>query len=308
MLRNRRTAVAPLRPVLFIVIAILILAASILLVLRLSRQASLAIVPSSLQEQILSHWEENRYQELVDIAGSVLNTNPMEPEFLFLRAAANYYAAQQEVSFEEQTRAYNQVVTDLRRALLLPDHPRRDEINYLLGKTYYHKGYYYFDLALKYLEAAEERGYHQPDSFEYLGLVSAELGDLEAAIEYLRASHNENGRAIILITIAKLYIASEDYASAREYALRAFSDSMDSFEQEQSLLIAGEAYRAEGSWDLAEGIYHRLFELNDNSADAKFYLGEVYAARGDTVQARVYWREAYRINPRHPGAISRLNS
>ena len=291
-----------------VVVALASIVLAIVVVLQASRETALPILSQSGQSEIAELWRNNEYQEVVAIADRFLTDTPLNNEFLFLRGAANYYRAQDEVSFEEQVVAYNQTMTDLRRAMVVGDDAQTDEINYLLGKTYYHKGYYYYDLSLRHLMAAEEAGFHRSDSFEYLGLVSAELGLLDQAIEFLNASHNENGRAIILITIARLYASSEDYESALEFALRAFDESQDTFEKEQSLLIAGAAYRSEARWDDAQRVYEDLFELNNNSADAKFYLGEIYAARGDTVQARVFWREAYAINPRHPGAISRLNS
>src|SRR5690606_21089201 len=101
--------------------------------------------------------------------------------------------------------------------------------------------------------------------------------------------------AIILLAIARRYASVENFELTLEFTRKAFESSSDSFEKEQALLLAGEAYRTLEDWQAAEQVYRDLFELNPNSADAKFFLGEISAARGDQVQARVYWREAYAI-------------
>ncbi|NCN04131.1 MAG: tetratricopeptide repeat protein [Spirochaetales bacterium] len=292
----------------FAFLVLVLLSISILLTAQIQRQTSTRILPRTVQQQITDLWASKSYQDLIDITTEKLEDDPLNSNLLFVRGAAVYYFAQEQINFTLQNDGYNQSIVDLRRALLVADESLLGQIHYILGKTYFNKGYYYYDLSYFHLLEAHNRGYHQSDSFEYLGLVNAELGNVLAGIEYLIASHEENPRAIILITIARLFASSEEYDQALEYALQAYDDSKDSFEQEQALLIAGSAYRVKEDWEGAREVYETLFTLNSNSADAKFYLGEVEAARGDYVQARVYWREAFGINPQHPGALSRLNS
>jgi tetratricopeptide (TPR) repeat protein len=271
-------------------------------------QNSFQITPQQVRNEIIRIWNDGEYEKVVDIATNQLNQNPLNSEFLFLRGSAFYYLAQQQVNFDTQSDQFNAAIIDLRRALLTAERELRGQIHYILGKTYFHKGYFYFDLSYYHLFQSQEYGFHQPDSFEHLGLVSAELGNVTQGIDFLIHSHNENPRSILLITVARLFASTDQFEQAINYALSAFESSDDSFEQEQALLIAGSAYRFKENWVEAENVYRRLFDLNNNSADAKFYLGEVYASKGDLVQARVFWREAFAINPQHPGAISRLNS
>ena len=49
-----------------------------------------------------------------------------------------------------------------------------------------------------------------------------------------------------------------------------------------------------------------ILEENPRSADAHFYLGELFQERGETERARFEWREAFRIDPNHLEAIQRL--
>lgn len=281
---------------------------SVAIVFAFFIQNSLAITPQQVRNDIIRLWDEREYQRVVEIASNQLEQQPLNPDFLFLRGSALYYLAQQQVSFDDQTDQFNSAIIDLRRALLSADNEIRGQIHYILGKTYFHKGYFYFDLSYYHLFQSQEYGFHQPDSFEHLGLVSAELGNVSQGIEYLILSHEQNPRPILLITVARLFASTDQFDQALFYSLEAFQSSDDSFEQEQALLIAGSAHRFKENWVEAENVYRRLFNLNNNSADAKFYLGEVYASKGDLVQARVFWREAFAINPQHPGAISRLNS
>lgn len=293
---------------LFIAIPLLLVVAFVFFVVRQAPGPVPAVLPLNTEAEIRSAWDSKNYEQVIGIADQRLLGDPLDPDFLFLRGIARYYLAQERVNFDQQSIDFNQSLVDLRRALIVSPSQLHSRIHYVLGKLYFHKGYYYFDLALQHLTTAEDMGFHMPDSFEYLGLVNGELGNVEKGIEFLNASHRENGRAIILLAIARRYASVENFELTLEFTRKAFESSSDSFEKEQALLLAGEAYRTLEDWQAAEQVYRDLFELNPNSADAKFFLGEISAARGDQVQARVYWREAYAINPRHPGAISRLNS
>ncbi len=47
---------------------------------------------------------------------------------------------------------FDKAVVSLRKALVFNDKNLTSEIYYVLGKAYYHKGHFYTDLAVKYLE------------------------------------------------------------------------------------------------------------------------------------------------------------
>ena len=56
----------------------------------------------------------------------------------------------------------------------------------------------------------------------------------------------------------------------------------------------------------AEDQYKKIIEINPASADAHYFLGEIYLKYGKEVEARAEWRKAEKIDPSHYGARLRL--
>jgi Tfp pilus assembly protein PilF len=52
----------------------------------------------------------------------------------------------------------------------------------------------------------------------------------------------------------------------------------------------------------AEAEYLAVLARDPNSAEAHFYLGEIYAGLNDKVKARAEWRKTLLIDPSHYGA------
>ena len=50
----------------------------------------------------------------------------------------------------------------------------------------------------------------------------------------------------------------------------------------------------------------KVFELNENSAYAHYWNGNIYEKEGDLISARKEWRLALQIDPKHIGAIEKL--
>ncbi|WP_081941722.1 tetratricopeptide repeat protein [Spirochaeta lutea] len=306
--KNSKTGASRRYTWLFIILCVVILVSGTVIFIQVKPLEGLSInfrMGNELQEL----WSEEAYSEIVERTNSILDKQPFNVEALRFDGFAHFYIGQSEVNYETQLFHYNQSIQSLRRLLSLDSVSSiTGQVHYILGKAYYHAGYYYYDLSLKYFEFAESLGYHQPDSFEYLGLTSAELGLPRKGIEYLLASHEENNRAIILLSVARLYDSLEDFEKTAFYARKAIDESSENYVKEQGFLLAGEGYRKLNNLEEAEVMYLELEELNPSSADAKYYLGEIAAAEGNTVLARALWREAYELNPKHAGAILRLNS
>jgi tetratricopeptide (TPR) repeat protein len=301
--KKRRSKII-LSALLFIVVSIS--AIVIFLVLQPFKSISVGLSPST---KMSLAWDKKSYEEVIHNAEDILHKSPFSVNPLRLIGFSHFYLGQAEVNYNQQIYHYNQSIKSLRRILSIStDSKVIAQVYYILAKNYYHLGYYYYDLAYKHFKSAEEMNYHQPDSFEYLGLTSAELGRAEEGIQYLIASHDENNRAIILLTIARLYDSLENYGKTAEFAQLAIAQSADNYIKEQGFLLAGEGFRKSEDLDTAKKMYNSLQELNPNSADARYYLGEIAAAEGDNVLARALWREAYELNPKHAGAINRLNS
>ena len=68
---------------------------------------------------------------------------------------------------------------------------------------------------------------------------------------------------------------------------------------EKKLLLQGQRHLGLKEYDKAVEYFSKVLELNPGSADAYYYIGEVYEAKGDLQKARAQWRKAYNLNPEH---------
>ena len=69
--------------------------------------------------------------------------------------------------------------------------------------------------------------------------------------------------------------------------------------REKSLLLQGQRYIGLKEFDKALESLSKVLELNPGSADAYYYIGEVYEAKGEMQKAKTQWRKAYNLNPDH---------
>ena len=127
---------------------------------------------------------EGRLAEAGDVAARMLSKRPLNPEANLIRGVAALYgsispsavASFNEGNGERSEELLATAVVSLRRALLdtqiIESEPAA---HYALGKAYYHRGYFYYDLAVRYLEASLKFGYDAVDTYEYLGLAYAGL-------------------------------------------------------------------------------------------------------------------------------------
>jgi superkiller protein 3 len=61
-------------------------------------------------------------------------------------------------------------------------------------------------------------------------------------------------------------------------------------------------------YDEAEAVFREILDANPDSADAHYFLGNIFEARGDEEQARFQWREAFEIDPNHAEALRKLQN
>jgi len=105
-------------------------------------------------------------------------------------------------------------VQDLRKALLLPSPPMEPEVRYVLGKSYYHRGAFFYDLAIRELEHAHDLGIRRLDLLEYLALAYEEVGNRGRAIEYFRAALEKGNEDVHRVSLADLLILEGLYDEA----------------------------------------------------------------------------------------------
>lgn len=251
-------------------------------------------------------WNNGARQELIDAADKTLDERPMQADALALRGFARFYAGMASNNSQERESFLEGSIADLRRVLLVSAPPMEPEVHYVLGKAYFQRGVFFYDLAVEELTRAIDDGFRREDMYEYLAVASVELQRSEEAVAYLREAIEEASTAILYHTLGTTLLGMDRLGEAETALEEAVARSEDTFLLEQSRLALGEIFRRQGELGRAESQYRMILEDNPRSADAHFYLGEVYMERGEQERARFEWREAFRIDPNHLGAIERL--
>ncbi len=246
-------------------------------------------------------WNNRLYDEVIARADQTLQEDPLEISALVYRGFAYFYKAVAEVNLEDRLPFLEQSVITLRRALLV-DNPWQAETDYVLGKAYYHKGKYYYDLAVRYLEKALAAGFQSEDIYDYLGLACTQLDQVERGLSYFQVALQNHPTDMLLLMIGQSYLQLKDSGQAEEYLIRALNKTEDPAVEKKSRFLLGQLYFQSGQYLKAKEEYNRILELDSGSADAHFYLGEIYLKMNDPVRARAEWRKTLVLDPSHYGA------
>ena len=251
-------------------------------------------------------WESQQYEQLTQMADDVLAESPLSAEALIYGGFGYFYRGVSNFSLEEQIPLFDRSIVLLRKALALDSTPFKAQIRYILGKAYYHKGKFYVDLAIRYLEEAMAMGYLGDDTFEYLGLAYSAIGSYKESADYFLNAVEQNNTDIRMLTLAQVYTNIGEDSSAEEYLIRTLNKTEDLAIEQKARFMLGGIYFDRGDYTKAEDQYNKVLEANPRSADAHYFLGEIFLAFGDNVKARDEWRKAYRIDESHYGARLRL--
>ena len=242
-------------------------------------------------------WEKKQYAQIIEYGSTVLEKNPMERNTLIFTGYSYFYQGISILDMEERNSCMEKAVVLLRRALLTEGKENAD-VMYVLGKAYYHLGYYYCDLAVKYLTAALDSGCDSKDIYEYLGLAYSKLDMTDHAVENFEKSLDVNPSDILILTLAQEYIKAGNFEKAGYYLEKAGSGD-NAVLKEKSYILRGQRHLGLKEFDKALENFSKVLELNPGSADAYYYIGEVYEAQGELQKARAQWRKAYNLNPDH---------
>lgn len=241
-------------------------------------------------------WEKKQYAEIISYGGTVLEKNPMDRNTLIFTGYANFYQGISILDMEERNACMEKAVVLLRQALLTGGKENTD-VMYVLGKAYYHLGYFYCDLAIKYLNEALNRHCESKDIYEYLGLAYSKLDMWSHAIENFEKSMEVNPSDVLTLTLAQEYIKAGNMDKAGYYLDKAGADN--AVLGEKKLILQGQRHLGLREFDKAVEYFSKVLDLNPGSADAYYYIGEVYEAKGDMQKAKAHWRKAYNLNPDH---------
>ncbi|MCL2210740.1 MAG: tetratricopeptide repeat protein [Treponema sp.] len=261
------------------------------------------------RRELLRIWNEGDYEQVYEISKAFLTENPVDYFLLTINGFSAYQLGISQINNQNTVSYIDESIFSLRKALIQKEAAKDGRVFYVLGKAYGYKGAEYSDLAVKYLELANNLSYEAKDIPEYLGLSYAAYGDYRKSVQAFTQAFvsgvmpSDN----LLLSISRSYMAMEDYNMAQSYLLRCIEYSADSKSVVLSRFMLAEIYLIFNELENAEKQYLTILETSGDNAEARFQLGELYSLKGDTTRARSEWRMAYRQDPAHAKARARLN-
>ncbi len=278
-----------------------------LVIIFSTRAISVRLAAAPDIDNLISLWNSENYQGTYDYSKTILNTIPFNNTALTYHGYASFYLA---LSSSDSVAVHNYIdesINSLRLALLDAKVELQPQLEYMLGKAYFHKNrlsayYFYSDLAIKYLHSAHNNGYNAVDIYEYLGLSYASLDMTRESISYFTEALLVNNSDVLQLAIAEQYFKIENYDAAKPYLQRVINESENMLYKVQCLNLLGQIYFAEEKFADAQEEFEQVLVLNIQSADAYYGLGLIYEQQGDFVKARAQWRKALEIEVNHSGA------
>lgn len=267
------------------------------------------------RRELRESFESEAYEAAYNQSRDMLKEKPLDFFTLSINGFSAYQLAIAQINNFDTLSYIDNCIWSLRKALLSNEGNSDGRIFYVLGKAYYYKGPGYGDLAVKYLEKARAVSYMAGDIPEYLGLAYAAIRDYRSSVAaFSLALVGDGGSSpdkapsdILLISIARSYMALDEFEPARAYLIRCLDTTRDSRTIATARLLLGNILFKNGDYKGAEAEYVKVIEENGENAAAHYQLGELFAIGGDTARARAEWRRAFRIDPTFEPARSRLN-
>ncbi len=299
--RGRRAVLIP------VLAGILVLGVALFFILRIPTRLSGAAAERHAPGKLPDLFKAEKYDEVVSTADGILKRDPLNAVALSYKGFASFYRAVSQNALEEKMPYLDQAIVSLRRARLV-NTPFIGETEYVLGKAYFNKGKYYYDLAIASMEKSLSSGYAQKDSHEYIGQAYTQLGQYEKGMEYFLTALKEDPGDLLLLTIGQTYYQMKRSSDAVDYLLRTLNKTEDKDIEERARFLLGGIYLDTSELFKAEEQFSAIVKIDPKSADAHYDLGEVYAKMNDPVKARAEWRNALIIDPSHYGAKLRYYS
>ena len=251
-------------------------------------------------------FESGAFEGAYSQSKELLINKPLDSFLLTMHGFSAYQLAIAQINTSDTLLFVDECIWSLRKTLLSGENSADGRVFYVLGKAYFYKGQEYMDLAVKYLEKARAI-YRAADIPEYLGLAYASIRDYRRSVEAFSDALSGGPSDLLLLSIAKSYMALNEDESARAYLYRCLEISADSGTSAAVHVLLGNIYMKAGDYPGAENEYLKAIEENGESAEVRYQLGELYALGGDTTRARAEWRRALRVDPTYGPARSRLN-
>jgi len=261
------------------------------------------------KKELLRVWSEGDFEQAYKISKNALEEKPVDYFLLTVNGFSAYQLGISQINSYDKLQFIDESIFSLRKAMLQKEASADGRVFYVLGKAYGYKGNEYADLAVKYLEMANNLSYEARDIPEYLGLAYAAYGDYRNSVAAfsLAFSPEKEPSDNLLLSIARSYMAMEEYNMAAVYLKRCIDTSQDIKSIVVSRFLLAENFKLSGDYNNAEKQYLSILDETGENAEVHYQLGELYSLKGDTTRARSEWRIAYRQDPAHQRARSRLN-
>jgi tetratricopeptide (TPR) repeat protein len=250
--------------------------------------------------------ESGNYNIVVHEGVPYLEKKPNNARILRYMGEAYYYISSS-LTGTEKEESINRAILYLRKGIVLSNFDDMlTKSIYILGMSYFKKGPLYYELATEYLERALEEGYEDEQVYEIMGYCYYRLSVLDEAVKYLEKAIAVSDKDVGHLFMAYAYKDKGMYQSAvREFTLLINRSSDHAILEEAYAALAWIDFHEE-RYDRARDYLYNVLELNERSANAYFWLGNIHEKEGDIVSARKEWRRALSIDPKHIGAIEKL--
>jgi len=292
-----------------IALAVVTIVVSVL-VLSGRGSAGTAAKPPS-KGEILALWERGDWPAVTAACDRIIARSPLDPFALGIKGMASFNLAMEKPEGEERDALVDASIVAIRTTLATREAERSGrvplaELEYILAKSYYHKGGALMDLSVTYMRDALRDGFQAPDAHEYLAMGLSALGEPAASIVEFEKALALDHSDLLKIAAAREYLKAGRLETARDLLRTAASSPTDIVAREKARLMLAEADSGAGRLDEAEAQLTALLSENPDSADGHYRLGLIYQSRGDPVHARAEWRKAVALDPMHAAARQKL--
>ncbi|AYE36562.1 hypothetical protein DB313_03740 [Borrelia turcica IST7] len=269
---------------------------------------------------LLVLWENKEYKEIIDYAENELKTNKFDFNLNLLLGFSYFYYSLMLNDSSLKTHFLDNSIERLRFLMSINADIPMSSLYYILGKAYSHKGEYYSELSVKYLNKALYSNNFdfmsiKEDIFEYLGYSYQLLRDYKSSLRFFMKAYSENKSDLVLWSLAYINYKIGDIDKSIEYISKFIKEENESFNSEKSddnlmqkvYLLYGDIYLDQGVYDEAFNCYDKVLKINSLNPNVYVKIGDIYRKRDkDYPKARKYWREALSINPYLEEARERL--
>lgn len=247
------------------------------------------------------------YVDLVKKLDIELKKNPFNVENLLYEGYCYLLLGEDEKNIERRKKYFSLSLSSLRKAMAIGVYDK-NELNlfFSIGKIYYYMGDAYYKIAINYLEKSLKLGNKRKDLFYILGLTYSNIGKYEDAIKYYNESLKIEDDVLVTLAIGITYSKNNDFNNAKKFIEKVINTTNEPKIKEKSLFIMGQILFDQQQFNESEKYFQKVIEMNENSANAFFYLGEIFLSYGDKVKARSYWRKTLDIDPSHIRALKRI--